>query len=156
ASVPREKFYAQFRGKGDAFLAAQAFGLEKSVALTAGRFFSSESWLDRVWDGLETLSGFVVGQRDLVYVDLVESFAAGTSALRRSFETRMAYTLCLEDGYRQRPEAERLPRICSEAISGAIYEMMRRRVITQGPATMLALLPQVVYVSAAPFAGPEA
>ena len=38
--------------------------------------------------------------------------------MRRSFDNRMAYTLFLEDGYRQRPEAERLPRLCSEAIGG--------------------------------------
>ena len=105
ASVTREAFYEQFRGKEDAFLAAQAFGVEQSIALTASRFFGEEAWRDRAWNGCEATCRYVAGQRDLVYVDLVESYAAGPAALRRSFENRMAYTLFLEDGYRQRPEA---------------------------------------------------
>jgi AcrR family transcriptional regulator len=156
AGVTREAFYAQFRGKGDAFLAVQAFGLERSVSLTAGRFFGSDSWRDRVWGGLEAMLSYVAGQRDLVFVDLVESFAAGPAAIRRSFENRMAYTLFLEDGYRQRLEAEALPRICSEAIAGAIHELMRRQVVAGRTERMLEILPQVVYVTLAPFAGPEA
>jgi len=47
AGVTREAFYEQFRSKEDAFLATQAFGLETSVGVTAGKFFSQASWPDR-------------------------------------------------------------------------------------------------------------
>jgi AcrR family transcriptional regulator len=156
AAITRETFYEQFRGKEDAFLATQAFGLEASVSLTAGKFFSEEAWPDRVWSGLEAAFGYIAAQRTLVYVDLAESYAAGPAAIRRSLENRMAYTLFLEEGYRQRPEAKRLPRLTSEAISGAMQELFRRQVALGRSARMLELLPQAAYLTLAPFIGPGA
>lgn len=150
AGVTREAFYELFRGRQDAFLATQAYGMERSVALTAGSFFGEEMWPDRVWNGAETSLAYIAGQRDLVFVDLVESYAAGQAAIRRSFENRMAYTLFLEEGYRQRPEAEGLPRISSEAIN----ELIRLQVVRGGIERMGELLPQVAYLTLAPFIGP--
>lgn len=155
AGVTREVFYEQFRSKEDAFLATQAFGLEASVAVTAGQFFGEASWPDRVWSGLEATLGYVAAQRGLAYVDLVESYAAGAAALRRSFENRMAYTLFLEEGYRQRPAAAALPRLTSEAISGAIQELFRRQVTAGRGERMVELLPQAAYLTLAPFIGAQ-
>ncbi len=156
ASITRASFYAHFRSKEDAFLAAQAAGLQASIALTAASFFAGENWPARVWDGLEALLGFVAAQPDLIYLDVIESFAAGTASTRRSFDNRMAYTLFLEDGYRQRPAAERLPRLSSEVIGAAILGLMRWRVIEGRTDQMLELLPEVAYLALAPFIGPAA
>lgn len=156
AGVTREVFYDLFRSKEDVFLAVQAFGLEASVTFTAGRFFNEDEWVERVWSGLEATLSYVAGQSTLVYVDLVESYAAGPAAVRRSFENRMAYTLFLEDGYRQRPEASHLPRLTSEAISGAMHELFRRQVVSGQSDRMLELLPQAAYLTLAPFIGPAA
>jgi AcrR family transcriptional regulator len=153
AGVTREAFYEQFRSKEDAFLATQAFGLETSVAFTAGRFFGQAAWRDRVWDGLQATLSYVASQRGLMYVDLVESYAAGTVAIRRSFDNRMAYTLFLEEGYRERPEAGQLPRLVSEGISGAIQELFRRQVMIGRGGQMLELLPLAAYLTLAPFIG---
>jgi AcrR family transcriptional regulator len=154
ASVTRESFYAHFRSKEDAFLAAQAAGLQASISATAASFFGGETWPLRVWDGLEGLLGFVAARPDLVYLDVIESFAAGAPAIRRSFDNRMAYTLFLEDGYRQRPAAEALPRLCSEAIGGAILGLMRWEVLEGRTERMLEVLPQAAYLALAPFIGP--
>ncbi len=154
AGVTREAFYEQFRSKEDAFLATQAFGLETSVGVTAGKFFSQASWPERVWDGCEGILSYMAGQRSLVYVDLVESYAAGNAAIRRSFENRMAYTIFLEEGYRLRPEAAELPRLVSEGISGANHEIFRRQVLGGRTEHMLEQLPLVTYLTMAPFLGP--
>lgn len=156
AGVPRRSFYRLFRSKEDAFLASQAFGLEQSVSLTAGRFFSAESWPDRVWKGLVAALGYIAAQPDLVYVDLVESYAAGPAAIRRSFENRMAFTLFLEQGFHLRPENESLPRVWAEAIAGAIHELMRHRVVSGRSEQILELLPLAAYICLAPFLGPAA
>lgn len=153
AGVTREAFYEHFRSKEDAFLATQAFGLEASVAFTAGRFFGQADWRDRVWDGLQATLSYIAGQRSLIYVDLVESYAAGNVAIRRSFDNRMAYTLFLEEGYRERPEAGQLPRLVSEGISGAIQELFRRQVVLGRGEQMLELLPLTAYLTLAPFIG---
>jgi AcrR family transcriptional regulator len=156
AGITREAFYEQFRGKADAYQAAQAFALEAGVSVTAARFFGERAWRDRVWNGLEGMLRFAVSRFDLVYVDLIESYAAGPSAIRRSIEHRMAFNLFLEDGYRQRPQAGGLPRLCSEAIGGAIWEMLRRQVFADQGTTVDELIPQVVYLALAPFLGPVA
>jgi AcrR family transcriptional regulator len=155
-AVTREAFYELFRSKEDAFLAAQSAGLEASVASSAAKFFSADSWPDRVWNGLEALLTYVSTQPDLIYVELIESYAAGAPAIRRSFDSRMAYTLFLEDGYRQSAAAESLPRLCSEAIAGAILGLMRWQVSAGRGEKTLELLPQAVYVALAPFIGPTA
>jgi AcrR family transcriptional regulator len=154
AGVAREVFYEQFRSKEDAFLAAQAYALETSVSHAAGRFFNAEAWPDRVWSGVVELLRFFSSVPDLAALDVVESYTAGSAAIRRSFEGRMAFTLFLEEGYRQRAGMDPLPRICSEAIAGAILELLRRQAVEGRVAEAQQLIPQAVYVALAPFIGP--
>jgi AcrR family transcriptional regulator len=154
AGVAREVFYEQFRSKEDAFLSAQAYALEASVAQAAARFFKPGTWPNRVWDGLLALLRYFSSVPDLASLDVVESYSAGSAAIRRSFEGRMAFTLFLEDGYRQRPEGDRLPRLCSEAIAGAILELLRRQIVEDRVPQTQGLAPQVAYVALAPFIGP--
>ncbi|HEV7615399.1 MAG TPA: helix-turn-helix domain-containing protein [Solirubrobacterales bacterium] len=156
AAVTREAFYAQFRNKEDAFLAAQSAGLEKSIPLTGAGFFAGETWPERVWGGLAALLGYVATEPDVVYLDVIESYAAGSAALRRSFDNRMAYGLFFEDGYRHRPPQAPLPRLSSEAIGNAIVGTMRWHVSEGRTERMLELLPQAAYVALAPFIGAAA
>ena len=76
--------------------------------------------------------------------------------MRRSFDNRMAYGLFFEDGYRQRPEAESRPRLCSETVGGAIVGLMRWQVGEGRTERMLEVLPEAAYVALAPFIGPAA
>ncbi|HET6997727.1 MAG TPA: TetR/AcrR family transcriptional regulator [Solirubrobacterales bacterium] len=156
AGVTREAFYDLFRSKEDAFLAAQNAGLEASVSQAAACFFCGADWPSRVWDGLEALLGYLAQEPDLVYVEIIESYAAGPAAIRRSFDNRMAYTLFLEDGYRENSTAEGRPRLCSEAIAAAILGLMRWQVREGRTERMMELLPQAAFVALAPFVGPAA
>lgn len=155
-SVSRETFYELFRSKEDAFLATQSVALEKSIAVTAAAFFGGETWPARVWDGLAALLRYIGRQPDLLYLDVFESYAAGAGAIRRSFDNKMAFTLFLEDGYRQTPAAARLPRLCSEAIGGSILGLLRWQVREGRTERALEVLPQAAYLVLAPFAGPAA
>jgi AcrR family transcriptional regulator len=154
AGVAREVFYDQFRSKEDAFLSVQALALEASVSITAGKFFSEADWPSRVWNSLLALLGYMEVHSDMACADLVEGYTVGAAAIRRSFDSRMAYTLFLEDGYRQSPEAERLPRLCSETIAGAINELFRRETVENRPERMLEIAPQIAYLVLAPFISP--
>ncbi len=156
AGVTREVFYAMFRNKEEAFLAAQTTAMERGMARVAARFFAGETWPDRIWNGLEALLGRIVQQPDVVYLDVIESYAASAAALRRSFDNRRAYGLFFEDGYRQRPQAEQLPHLCSEVIGSSIVGLMRWHVGEGRTEEMLGLLPEAAYVALAPFIGPEA
>lgn len=155
AGITRAAFYEQFRSKEDAFLAAQALGLERSAALAAARFFTDASWPERVWSSAEALVGYIADHADLAYASVIESYVAGPAAIRRAFDSRMAYTLFLEDGYRLSPKAEALPRISSEAISGAVEELLRRQIVSGRTEQAQELVPAAVYVTLAPFVGAE-
>ncbi len=156
AAVTREAFYELFRNKEDAFLAAQIAGLESSISVAAAGFFAGADWSTRVWGGLEALLGYFRMHPDLVYLDVIEGYAAGAAAIRRSFDNRVAYHLFLEDGYRQSPAAERLPRLSSEAVGGAILGLMRWQVMEGRTERTLEALPEIVYLALAPFIGPTA
>lgn len=153
AGIARETYYDHFRGKEDAFLAAQAYALESSVSMAANDFLSVGAWPDRLWRGAMSTLRYVAAVPDLSTLDFVESYAVGTPAIRRSFEGRTAYTLFLQEGYRQRPQAEALPRICSEAIAGGILELMRRQALLGEVERVPELLPQIAYLALAPFIG---
>lgn len=88
-----------------------------------------------------------------MYVELIEVYAAGNAAIRRSFESRMAYTLFLEEGYRRSPDGTGVPRLVSEAISGVIQELFRHQIVIGRGEQMLELLPLIAYVTLAPFIG---
>jgi AcrR family transcriptional regulator len=155
AGVAREAFYEHFRSKEDAFLTAQAVALENSVSMAASKFFGEEPWSERVWTAALPMLSYISSVPDLATLDFVESYTAGNAAIRRSFESRMAFTLFLEEGYRQRPEAEGLPRLVSEAIAGGILELMRRETVEGRIELIRGLAPQAVYVALTPFVGPE-
>ncbi len=156
AGITRGAFYEQFRNKEDAFLAAQSLGLERSAGLVAGRFFTEASWPERVWNSAEALTTYVTDHPGLAYSTVIEAYAAGPAAIRRSIDGRMAYTLFLEDGYRQRPEGEAIPRIFSEAIAGGSEELLRHQIVLGRTEEAQELVPQAVYVALAPFIGTEA
>ncbi len=156
AGVSRASFYEQFRNKEDAFLGAQAFGLEGAAAVTAARFFTEAPWPERLWNAADGLLEYIAERPDLSHLQLVECYRAGPAAIRRSFENRMAFTIFFEEGYRQRAEAEALPRISSEAISGANEELFRVQVVRGRTELARELVPPGTYITLAPFIGAEA
>jgi AcrR family transcriptional regulator len=153
AGITRAAFYEQFRNKEDAFLAAQSLGLERSAGLVASRFFIEAAWPDRVWNSAEALVGYITDHADLSHANVIEAYSAGPAAIRRTIESRMAYTIFLEDGYRQRPEAETLPRISSEAIAGGTEELLRHHIVLGRTERVQELVPQAAYLTLAPFIG---
>jgi hypothetical protein len=60
----------------------------------------------------------------------------------------------LEDGYRQRAEAEHLPRLVSELIVSLLHEFCYREIRRRKPPDRFYdLLPILVYLALAPFMG---
>lgn len=156
ARVTRSAFYSQFRGKQDAFLAAQAFGLQASIAAAAAEFAVGRSWPDRVWRGLVAMLTYLAEHHDLTTLAVREVPAAGQAALLRDHDYRIAYGLFLSEGYAQRPQAAALPPLCSEAIAGGVHGVIRERVLAGHTERLLEALPQCAVICLAPFIGPAA
>ena len=62
-------------------------------------------------------------------------------------------TLYLQEGYHHSPEASSLPKLCSEAIIGAIYEVVYHAIDEGHGERVGELLPGLAYLAIAPFTG---
>ncbi len=155
AGTSRGVFYAQFQNKQEVFLAAQTMALEKGLTTASAAFFTGKGWPEQVWKGLDALFGYLAGLPDLAHLMLIEPYAAGTAALDRILDTMRTLSLFLEEGYHRSARAERLPRLCSDAIAGAIHELLYDAAQNDRVPQLRELLPEAVYVALAPFLGPR-
>jgi AcrR family transcriptional regulator len=154
ARVARPVFYAHFPdGKEQAFLEAQDHPTQYILDCCADAYFSADEWPERMWRMLETLIELIVSNPAISHLRLVESYAAGPAAIRRAEEITRSFTIFLHEGYRYRAQAESLPSLCSQAIAGAIFEIVQRLAAAGEWGQLPRYLPQLVYIAIAPFTG---
>ncbi len=156
AGVAKEAFYRHFSDREHAFLEAQQYPSQHLLDTMAGAYFSVDGWPQRIWLALDVLLGLIAENPALAHLRMVECYAAGGAAIRRAEDITRSFTLFLEEGYRYRPQAEGLPRLYSQAISGALTELIQLEVERGHTAELRRRLPQIAYVAIAPFAGPDA
>jgi AcrR family transcriptional regulator len=155
AGVARDVFYEHFTDKEHAFLEAQQYPVQHIVDTCASAYFSVPHWPERLWKGLGAMLGLIASTPTIAHLRLVECYAAGPTAIRRSEEITRSFTIFLEEGYSYRPEAQQLPRLSSEAISGALFEIIQRHAVRRDFAGLPPRLPQLCFIALAPFTGPS-
>lgn len=155
AGIGRDVFYMHFRDKQDAFLAAQQHNLQDHLSASAASFFAASTWPERIWQGLRTVTEIIAADPALAHLWLVESFAAGSAAIQHTEEMMVICTLYLQEGYHYRAQAAQLPQLCSEAIVGALYEILYHEIDAGRGARVGELLPELAYIAIAPFTGAQ-
>jgi AcrR family transcriptional regulator len=155
ARVGRPVFYEHFADKEDGFLEAQRHPTQYILDRCAEAYFSAEEWPERMWRCLRTLTGLIVEIPAISHLRLVECYAAGPEAIRRAEEITRSFTIFLEEGYRYRADAASLPRLCSEAVTGAIVEIIQHDVADGEHARPSARLPELTYIAIAPYTGAQ-
>jgi AcrR family transcriptional regulator len=153
AGVARDVFYEHFADKQHAFLEAQQHPTQHILDACAVAYFAARDWPERMWNYLRTLIGLITENPAISHLRLVECYAAGPAAIRRAEEITRAFGIFLEEGYSYRPEARDHPRMYSQAITGAMYEIIQRRVARGETSALARQLPQLVYIAIAPFTG---
>jgi AcrR family transcriptional regulator len=155
ARVAKPVFYRYFQDKQHAFLEAQQFPTQYILDRCADAYFTADEWPDRVWRCLQTLLELIVSNPAISHLRLVECYAAGPEAIRRAEDITRSFTMFLHEGYRYGREAASPPRLTSEAIAGAVFEIVQRQVGEGNFATLQAYLPQLAYLTLTPFTGAE-
>ncbi len=156
AGVSRRSFYNIFPTKSAAFIAAYEQAFQQAVAACTPAFFTPRTWPERVWHGAQAFTSFFSREPLLAYIGFVECYAIGPDFERRVHDTQLAFTLFLEDGYRQRPEAQSLSRACS-ALTAAMVLELGFHGNRHGPGlNMRPLQPLAVFIALAPFIGSQA
>jgi AcrR family transcriptional regulator len=154
ARITRNAFYQHFADKHDAFRAAQQHNLHENLAVGAIRFFEGDTWPERMWNVLDSITTFVAQQPLVAYLRFVEPYAAGPEAIQRMDDVTLNFTFFVAEGYGYRPEARELPHLCSEAIAGATFDTIRHEIAHGRASDLPRLLPRLTYVAIAPFTGP--
>ncbi len=156
AGVAKEAFYRHFRDKEDVFLEAQEQPSRYILDTLVASYFSADDWPERFWRALDTLLGMIAENPVVSHLRLVECYTAGPTAIGRAEEMTRSFTIFLEEGYRQRPDGSALPRLWSQTIAGAIFEIIQHEVASGRVAQIPGRLPQLAYIAIAPFLGPQA
>jgi AcrR family transcriptional regulator len=155
AGVSRDVFYEHFNDKEHAFLEAQQHPTQHILDECARAFFTNKDWPHRVWEGLKTLLSLIIANPAISHLRLVECYDVGPAAIRHAEEITRSFTVFIQEGYGQSPRARKLPGLCSEAIGGAIFEMIQRYIARGDADGLWRALPQLVYIVIAPFTGPQ-
>lgn len=156
ARVSRRSFYNKFPNKAAAFIAAYEHAFEQMLAACTPAFFSSVEWPERVWQSILASARRLAREPGFAYIGFVECHALGQDFAPRVHQTQLAFTLFLEEGYRQCDEARRLSRSCSALTATAIAEA-GFRAARGGPSLYMRLIqPLAVYIALTPFIGSEA
>jgi AcrR family transcriptional regulator len=155
AALSRSVFYEHFHDKQHAALAMLEQAFELMMTTSARAYFAQDSWPERVWAAARALCEGYATYPALFRSCFLEYAAMGPPGVQLTHDRLMAFTLMLEDGYRQRPQAERLPRVVSELIVSLVMEYPYRE-IRRGkpPDRFYDLVPPQTYAAIAPFIGP--
>ena len=155
ARVTKPGFYRYFTDKQHAFLEAQQYPTQYILDRCAQAYYSAQEWPERMFGMLSTLLELIAQNRAISYLRLVECYAAGPVAIRRAEEITRAFTIFLEEGYHRTERGRTLPRLYSQAITGAIFEIVQRLIARGEWMELHRHLPQLTYIAIAPFTGSE-
>lgn len=155
AQLTRAVFYQHFRDKKELLAEINQVHFQQMMAVSARAFFSAERWPERVWAAVHAAGDLNAESPAGAHIAFIDTNAVGPELARRINDIVMAFAVFLEEGYRYRPEAESLPRLCSEAIAAAQCELIYKELRAARARRFRDLIPPVAYIALAPFMGPE-
>jgi AcrR family transcriptional regulator len=156
AQMSATTFYANFHGKDDAMLAAIDSACSQIVAAVMPAFRRAPDWPAGVRAGHGALCNFLASRPALAQLIAVEVHAAGSAAMERRYETLRPLEELIGEGFEHEPGA---PALAAEAITGAVFTLIYKRLrasgAASGPASLPALAPLLTYITLCPFLGAE-
>lgn len=152
AGVDGRAFYRLFANKQEAFAAVHELFFQHLVALTASAFFTGESWPERIWKAVQTFAEVLERNPSLAYFEFVESHAVGPLAMQRLNDATAAFTIFLQEGYRQQHDRPP-PHLALEAIVATSFEIFYRQIRLHVDVPLAGLTPHLARLSLVPFLG---
>jgi AcrR family transcriptional regulator len=154
AGVDGRAFYRLFEDKQEAFSAIHELGFQYLMAATAAAFFVKDSWPERIWEAFRAAAGAVDDTPTFAHVAFVEAYAVGPRAIQRLEDSRIAFTIFLQEGYRSQPQGATPPsRVALEAIITTIFEIVYLQARASPKPKTAGLLAHFVHLGLVPFIG---
>jgi len=152
AQMSATTFYANFAGKEDATLAAIDSACSQIMAAVLPAFRRAPDWPHGVRAGFGALCNFLASRPAMAQLIAVEVYAAGSTAVERRSETLQPLEKFIGEGFERGPGA---PVLATEAIAGATFTLVYKRLRDSGPASLPTLAPLLTYITLSPFIGAE-
>jgi AcrR family transcriptional regulator len=152
AQMSATTFYANFAGKDDAMLAAIDSACSQIIAAIMPAFRRAPDWPLGVRAGYGALCNFLASRPAMAHLIAVEIHAAGSAAMERRHETLRPLEDLIDEGFEHEPGA---PNLAAEAITGAVFTVIYKRLRASGPGSLPALAPLLTYITLCPFLGAE-
>jgi AcrR family transcriptional regulator len=155
AGVSRRTFYEHFVDKEACFVTAYESIFQDIMASVVQAYESRRRWPDRLSAAIAALLERFASEPDYARAGIVEVLAAGPMAIAARDVALVAFRIFFDASRPEVPD-HGAPPIVAEATIGGIYEVMYRRLVTEGSRSLQSLHPELVYLALAPFLGPKA
>ncbi|HEU4707503.1 MAG TPA: TetR/AcrR family transcriptional regulator [Solirubrobacterales bacterium] len=152
AQMSATTFYTNFHGKEDAMLAAIDSACSQIVAAVLPAFRRAPDWPTGVRAGFGALCNFLASRPAMAQLMAVEIYAAGSAAVERRSQTLQPLEELIGEGFEHEPSA---PALAGEAIAGATFTLIYKRLRSSGPGSLPGLAPLLTYITLSPFLGAE-
>jgi AcrR family transcriptional regulator len=153
AGVDGREFYRLYADKQEAFSAIHELGFQYLMAVTAGAFFAGSSWPERMWEAYRAATQSVQENPTVASVGFVESYAVGPRGIQRVEDSRVAFTIFLQEGFRLKESGPVPSRVALEAIVTMIFEIVYREARASAEPQTTTLLAQIMHLCLTPFMG---
>ena len=127
SGVSRRTFYEIFNDREECFLAAFDEALQRATAVVVPAYGTGGAWQTRVRAGSIALLGFLDSDRAAARLLIVESLAAGPSALERRRQVLASLVSVLELGRTEGRAKLDPPALTAEAIVGGLLSVLHGR-----------------------------
>jgi AcrR family transcriptional regulator len=154
-NIDARAFHKIFSDQSEVTAALQELFYQHLMTVSAGAFFSEESWPERIWDAGLVFCQAAEQDPLLAYVSFVEGPAAHPAAVQRYDDLVSAFTIFLEQGYGQESRASGPSNVALEAVAWTTHEAAYARARSHGGQGAVELLPHISFVALAPFLGVE-
>jgi AcrR family transcriptional regulator len=152
AAMSPTTFYATFKDKEDALMAAIDSAGAQTLAAILPAFRRNQDWPQGVRAAFGALFNFLASRPSLARLLMVEVYAAGPAAVARREEALRPLEILLAEGRALNPN---VPAIAKEAIPGGIFGLAYRQIRASGTESLPSLAPICTYFTLAPFIGDQ-
>ncbi len=155
AGVDARAFYRLFTDKQDAFSATYEHGFQQTMAVVARAYFAGEDWPERMWEALRAATQGLQGNPTAAHVGFVAAYAVGPGAIQRVEDSRLAFTIFLQEGYRHQQTSNHPPPLALEAIVASLFEILYHEARSSATHKPAGLLPHLMHLCLTPYIGAE-
>jgi AcrR family transcriptional regulator len=154
SGVSRRTFYEIFDDREDCFLAAFDEALQHAEAVVVSVYGSGGAWQARLRAGLTALLEFLDSDRAAARLLIVESLAAGQSALERRRRMISRLIPIVEQGSNEaRTVVQEEGALTAEGVIGAVLSVLHARLVQEEPGRLLELAGPLMGMIVLPYLG---